>query len=235
MRGVEAGVIRQAQQTGHLVGLDPGRRAIFTSAVHTATAQAHLGDAQLSHSHKYKICSWSAKRWHEESGSNERKQKAKAWLEEEPVLHNAMLQTPTPKTASVQLYTLHITHRLQHTDAVVDFYSKPKHRKLRRKAKIRRQKALQKVCNSISLGNHKTVVAYGDAGFSCSSKGLAATPTSSLRRKLASTCRVCDVDEFRTSMLCCACHQKMSGMPLIPRVSDRGCDHPRPGELPALQ
>ena len=79
-----------------------------------------------------------------------------------------MLNTPTPKVATVQLYTTHITHRLQHADAVADFYSKPKHRKLRRKAKIRRQKALQKFCNRISLGSHKTVVAYGDANFSCS-------------------------------------------------------------------
>ena len=235
VRGMEAGVIMQAQQTGHLVGVDPGRRAIFTAAVHTDTAAAHLGDTHLDQTTKYRTFSWSAKRWHEESGSNERKQKAKTWLEEEPLLHQAMLNTPTPKVATVQLYTAHILHRLQHAEAVGDFYSKPKHRKLRRKAKIRRQKALQKACNDISLRSHKTVVAYGDAGFSCSSRGLAPTPTSSLRRKLGNTCRVCDVDEFRTSMLCCACHNTMTGMPLVPRVSDRGCKHPRPGELLALQ
>ena len=76
------------------------------------------------------------------------------------------------------------------------------------------QFAMASMCNSITGGKADTIVAYGDAKFACSGKGNEATPTTSVRRRLGTQCRVYDVDEFRTSKLCCACHSEMAGMPL---------------------
>ncbi|KAL3142401.1 hypothetical protein ABBQ38_002736 [Trebouxia sp. C0009 RCD-2024] len=237
VRGVDAEAIRQVasstnpQQEGYLVALDPGRRSIFTAVVHdpnpNVDSQQHLQDPQPHSLDKYFSLSWSNKRWHEVSGSNESKAKSKHWLQEAPAVQAALLSTPSPKTASTQAFGQHIQHRLQHADAVLSHFLRPRHCKLRRKRKMRYQKALQEVCSTISQGNRNTIVGYGDARFHSSSKGLAPTPTTALRRHLGTTCRVCDVDEFRTSMLCCACHRPMVGMPLQPMLS--------PGELLAPQ
>ena len=223
VRGVDAGAIKQAQLDGRLVAVDPGRRSIFTAAVHDREGleQDLQADSPIP-SQRYPRFSWSNKRWHEVSGTNEHNAKSRKWLQDAPALHANLLSTPTAKVADTEAFGQHIRHRLQHAVAVQRHFSKPCHRKLRRKRKIRRQKALQEVCNTISLHRSKRVVAFGDAKFSSSSKGLAPTPTSSLRRHLGNTCRVCDVDEFRTSMLCCACHRAMVGMPI-------------PGKLLALQ
>ena len=161
-------------------------------------------------------------RWHEVSRSKEHKAKSDNWLQDAPALRANLLSTPTPKVADTQAFGNHINHRLQHALSVQQHFTKPCQCKLRRKRKVRQQKALQEVCNTISLHSSKTVVAYGDAKFSSSSRGLAPTPTCSLRRHLGTTCTVCDVDEFRTSMLCCECHRAMVGMPI-------------PGKLLALQ
>ena len=232
VRGIEPEAIRQvasctsAQQEGYLVALDPGRRSIFTAVEHTPprACEQHLQDTSPPATSKYLSFSWSNKRWHEVSGTNEHKAKSAKWLQDAPAVEKALLETPSAKTANIQAFEQHIKHRLQHADAVLSHFSKPCHRKMKRKKKIRRQKALHEVCKTISRGSCNTIVGYGDARFSSSSKGLAPTPTSSLRRHLGRSCRVCDVDEFRTSMLCCACHRPMDGMPLR-----------RHGEPPVMQ
>lgn len=222
IRGITADSLKQARMKGdRMVGLDPGRRDIFTAVIHQEGAEQHLQSAHPTKSDKYCSLSWSNKRWHEVSGSKEHSAKSTYWLQANPVLHNALLQTPTAKVASERAFCAHIAHRMQHAAAVAQHFSQPCHRKLRRKRKIRQQAALQQACNTISERKRTTVVAYGDAKFASSSKGLAPTPTSSLRRQLARTCKVCDVDEFRTSQLCCACHRVMPGMRI-------------PGELPPL-
>ena len=223
VRGTDAAVIKQAQLDGQLAAVDPGRRSIFTAAVHNREGmEQHLQAASPTLSQRYRTFSWSSSRWHEVSGSKEHKAKSDKWLQDAPAIRANLLSTPTPKVADTHAFGSHIHHRLQHALAVQQHFTKPCHRKLRRKRKIRQQKALQEVCNTISLHSSKTVVAYGDAKFNSSSRGLAPTPTSSLRRHLGTTCTVCDVDEFRTSMLCCACHRAMVGMPI-------------PGKLLALQ
>ncbi|KAL3143371.1 hypothetical protein ABBQ38_002201 [Trebouxia sp. C0009 RCD-2024] len=175
VRGVDAEAIRQVasstnpQQEGYLVALDPGRRSIFTAVVHdpnpNVDSQQHLQDPQPHSLDKYFSLSWSNKRWHEVSGSNESKAKSKHWLQEAPAVQAALLSTPSPKTASTQAFGQHIQHRLQHADAVLSHFLRPRHRKLRRKRKMRYQKALQEVCSTISQGNRNTIVGYGDARF----------------------------------------------------------------------
>lgn len=62
----------------------------------------------------------------------------------------------------------------------------------------------------LGMWRSDVVVAFGDAGFSHTSRGLAAGPTKGLKRNLARYCAVVDVDEFRSSKLCSRCFEVLS-------------------------
>ena len=205
-----------------IVGLDPGRNSLFTAVVHEQQATSSLQAAQLV---KHKVLSWTRSRWQEESGIKHSKLKRELWLRDDPELHDNLLETPTAKVASSAAFGQHISHRLQHTAAAVAYYGARRYRQLRWGRYRKKQRAMAKMCNSIAgpRSNRRlkadTLVAYGDAKFACCGKGNEATPTSSLRRALGAVCHVCEVDEFRTSRNCCACHHEMIGMPL-PSLGD---------------
>lgn len=208
---------RNIGQPQRIVGLDPGRKSLFTAAIHSQSAADSL---QQQHSFgangtKYSTLSWSSGRWREASGINYRLNKTGLWLGQNFTLKDALEATPSAKVATVALFTQHITHRMQYEAAAVDHFGDRRHRQLRRRTFIKTQQAYSALCRSISAGSQDTVVAYGDASFSSSCcKGNPSTPTVSLRRNLGYHCKVYDTDEFRTSRLCCACKTAMDGMPL---------------------
>ncbi|KAL3141215.1 hypothetical protein ABBQ38_003554 [Trebouxia sp. C0009 RCD-2024] len=213
---------RNIGQPQRIVGLDPGRKSLFTAAIHSQSAADSL---QQQHSFgangtKYSTLSWSSGRWREASGVNYRLNKTGLWLGQN-FTQDALEATPSAKVATVALFTQHITHRMQYEAAAVDHFGDRRHRQLRRRTFIKTQQAYSALCRSISAGSQDTVVAYGDASFSSSCcKGNPSTPTVSLRRNLGYHCKVYDTDEFRTSRLCCACKTAMDGMPLP--VTERG-------------
>ena len=51
-----------------------------------------------------------------------------------------------------------------------------------------------------------TVVAFGNAAFAHNSKGRVSSLTQGFKNKLAASCRFFEVDEHKTSALCCACN-----------------------------
>ena len=203
----------QLGQAPRIVGLDPGRKALFTAVVHSQPAADSLHRGRPCEN-KYDTLSWSCSRWQEASGIKHRLRKSELWLNRKPALKAALLDTPTAKVSSTDQFVLHIKHRLQHAPEAIGHFGDRRHRQLRWRSYIKRQQAYAAICKTISNGNRDTVVAYGDASFSSSSKGNPSTPTVSLRRQLGGRCRVYDTDEFRTSMLCCACWTPMKGMPL---------------------
>lgn len=204
-------------QTQRIVGLDPGRKSLFTAVVHSQSAADSLQTQRLNGltRNKYPTLSWSSGRWREASGINHRLHKTELWLGRDDTLKAALESTPSAKVATVALFSQHIEHRMQYEAAAVDHFGDRRHRQLRWRTFIRRQQAYTAICQSISAGSKDTVVAYGDASFSSSCcKGNPSTPTVSLRRNLGYHCKVFDTDEFRTSRLCCACKTAMDGMPL---------------------
>ncbi|KAA6418449.1 MAG: hypothetical protein FRX49_11609 [Trebouxia sp. A1-2] len=210
----------QLLQAPRIVGLDPGRKALFTAVVHSQPAADSLHRGRPCES-KYDTLSWSCSRWQEASGIKHRLRKSELWLNRKPALKAALLDTPTAKVWSTDQFMLHIKHRLQHAPEAIAHFGDRRHRQLRWSTYIKRQQAYAAVCKAISNGSRDTVVAYGDASFSSSCcKGNPSTPTVSLRRQLGGRCRVYDTDEFRTSKLCCACRTPMKGMPLP--VTERG-------------
>ncbi len=214
VRGLSDRNIGQAQR---IVGLDPGRKSLFTAAIHSQSASDSLQQQRTFETNgaKYSTLSWSSGRWREASGINYRLNKTQLWLGQNFTLKAALEATPSAKVATVELFTLHIAYRMQHEAAAAHHFGDRRHRQLRWRTFIKRQQAYTAICRTISAGSKDTVVAYGDASFSSSCcKGNPPTPTVSLRRNLGYHCKVFDTDEFRTSRLCCACKSAMDGMPL---------------------
>ena len=156
---------------------------------------------------RYDTLTCSKSRWQEESGHRHRQEKTANWMQADPDLAGILEEMPSAKVASTAALGQHILYRLQHLSIVLDHFCAPEYQMLRWATFRKRQSAMANMCNVITDKDSNTVVGYGDAAFNCS------TPTSSLRRRLRSLCVVYDVDEFRTSKLCCACHQPMTGMP----------------------
>ncbi len=205
---------RHLVQPACIVGLDPGRKALFTAVVHSQQAADGL-QAGRPCEHRSDNLSWSCSRSQEAAGIKYRLLKTELWISRKPGLNAALLATPTAKVASSAQFLHHIRHRMQHTAAAQTHFGDRRHRQLRWRSFIKRQQAYTAICKEISGGSKETVVAYGDAKFSSSCcKGNPSTPIVSLRRKLGHCCQVYDTDEFRTSKLCCACKTAMDGMPL---------------------
>ncbi|DBA87743.1 TPA: hypothetical protein ACH3X1_004744 [Trebouxia sp. C0004] len=212
---------RHLIQPPRIVGLDPGRKALFTAVVHSQQAADSLHGGRLCQS-KYANLSWSCSRWREASSIKFRLQKAELWISRKPALDAALKATPTAKVASSAQFLQHIRHRMQHTAAAQAHYGDRRHRQMRWQSFIKQQQAYSAICKTISGGSSDTVVACGDAKFSSSCcKGNPSTPIVSLQRKLGNCCQVYDTDEFRTSKLCCACKTAMDGMPLPPLGNPR--------------
>ena len=205
---------RNIGQIHRVVGLDPGRKSLFTAAIHSQSAADSLQE-QRSHGTKYSTLSWSSNRWREASGINYRLHKTQLWFCRNFNLKATLEETPSAKVATVALYMEHIQYRMQYETAAVAHFGDRRHRQLRWRTFIKRQQAYSAICRAISAGSADTIVAYGDASFSSSSgRGNPSTPTVSLHRILGYHCKVFDTDEFRTSRLCCACNTPMGGMPL---------------------
>ena len=160
---------------------------------------------------RYENITWSYPRWKEESGHKYRAEKTSEWMQAEPDLQDVLEQMPSAKTSSTAAYEQHLQYRLQHLQLCVDHFCNKRNRALRWDTFRKRQAALASMCNMITAYSKDAMVGYGDGRFS--SQG----PTQSLRRRLRSLCHVYDVDEFRTSKLCSACHHSMTGMPSGPQ------------------
>ena len=226
----------QLLQAPRIVGLDPGRKALFTAVVHSQPAADSLHRGRPCES-KYDTLSWSCSRWQEASGIKHRLRKSELWLSRKPALQAALLDTPTAKVSSTDQFVLHIKHRLQHAPEAIAHFGDRRHRQLRWRSYIKRQQAYAAICKTVSNGRRDTVVAYGDASFSSSCcKGNPSTPTVSLRRQVGRQCRVYDTDEFRTSQLCCACRTPMNGMPLpvTGKSTPSTCNHSANRQLAPL-
>ncbi|DBB01112.1 TPA: hypothetical protein ACH3X1_001004 [Trebouxia sp. C0004] len=198
---------RRLVQLARIVGLDPGRKALFTAVVHSQQASDSL-QGKRPCEHRCDSVSWSCSRWQEAAGIKYRLHKTGLWISRKTDLNAALLATPTAKVASSAQFLHHIRHRMQHTAAAQTHFGDRRHRQLRWRSFIKRQQAYSAICKEISGGSSDTVVAYGDAKFSSSCcKGNPSTPTVSLRRKLGHCChgtRQYDTDEFRTNkaLLC---------------------------------
>lgn len=149
---------------------------------------------------------WSKSRWQEESGNKHAVKKAAQWLKADHNLEGVFEDMPTAKVGTVAAFQHHLSHKLRHMPLLHAHFHHKRNTALRWRSYRKRQAAMSHICDAITGKHRHTLVGFGDGRFS------SAGPTQSLRRRLRSQCCLYDVDEFRTSMLCCACHQRMAGM-----------------------
>ena len=123
------------------------------------------------------------------------------------------LATPSPRCYSVAAFQVYLHHVLAHKDALLEFYGSLRWRRLRWKSHINRTKAYDELCQRVTGGDPETVVAFGDGRFSSSSRGHAPGPVKTLYRELKRRLRgrMRKVDEFRTSIVCSKCRERMDG------------------------
>ena len=173
VRGLPDKHIGEAQR---IVGLDPGRKALFTAIIHSQSAADSL-KAQRSHGSKYTTISWGSSKWHEANGTTYLLHKTNLWLNKKPAFKDALQDTPSAKVASIASHVEHIQHRMQHEAGAVDHFEDMRHRNLRWRTFIKRQQAYTSICKDISAGSADTVVAYGYASFSFSSSCCKGKPS----------------------------------------------------------
>ena len=127
-------------------------------------------------------------------------------MQSDPDMQDVFVEVPSAKVATIAAYQRHLQHRMQHLQLCLNHFCTKQYRALRWDTYRKRQAALANMCNVIRGNRKDAIVGYGDGSFSSTG------PTTSLRRRLRSMCHVYDVDEFRTSKLCSACHHPMAGM-----------------------
>jgi len=213
------------QTAGRTVGLDPGRNHLFVAVVHSQRAHNMIGMSQPTPADKYETFGWSRSKWYDSSGIDCRNARCTEWLSQTPLVESLLQTMPSAKVASTAMFGVHVHYRLQYLAPVLHLYTARRFRKLRWSRHIKKQRAMSAMCNDITACNSSTVVAFGDASFRHFGRGNAATPTKALRTALGQRCHVFDVDEFRTSALCCACKHRMRGMPLPTALGETAALH----------
>ena len=93
-----------------IVGLDPGRKALFTAVVHSQQAANSLQEKRPCE-HRCESLSGSCSRWQEAAGIKYRLHKTDLWISRKPDLNAALLATPTVKVASSAQFLYQICHR----------------------------------------------------------------------------------------------------------------------------
>jgi hypothetical protein len=191
-----------------LIGIDPGKKAMFTSAEAIAS--------QNNQKTRYATQTCSAAQWLNDSGANKAQKNRKKWaadVERSVPGYSAWLSgMPSTKVVSSAEMLAHIRH-LCHADmyqALMRAHGARKIRQQKRRNYIKRQSALAEVTKLIvdsdEASDKKVVVVFGAAQFQC------VGPVSKLRKALAKHEKVDTVihfDEFRTSMLASCCAHKI--------------------------
>jgi hypothetical protein len=194
-----------------IIGLDPGRKNIFTAVVHSKESMETL-QAPNGENIRNEVIHWSRGRFYRECGYHKRTRLTKEWSEANPRIKEFGEKVPSSKVADLVSYLERVRFCLAYLDDLFSFYSSKRMKRLKWSTYIRRQQTYEKITKSLTGGHKRTIVAYGDASFTSSARGNVAVPTSTLRRKISSRCRVVEIDEFRTSLLCCSCHSEMKGL-----------------------
>jgi Putative transposase DNA-binding domain len=178
-----------------VVGCDPGRKEVFTYALESGKS-GKLSNGQYYHSSHFKKNNFIKKKMLKENN-----------------LNNILLQTPTIKTISLQQTILHYQYIQPKFNQILNLKMKKKWRKLNLDSYLMKKKTLDSTIKQIiyETGVEKSniIVGFGDASFSHTSKGYAASPRRKWvteRMKRIHGLNVIPIWEFNTSRVCANCH-----------------------------
>jgi hypothetical protein len=191
-----------------LIGIDPGKKAIFTSVEALAP--------QNNQKTRYAKKTCSGRQWLNDSGANRAQINRAKWaadVERSVPGYAAWLSgMPSTKVVTSADMLAHVSHlcRADMFQMLMHANGARKVRQQKRRNYIKRQSALADITNRIvadeEAPNKKVVIVFGAAQFQC------VGPVSKLRKSLKQHEKVDTVvhfDEFRTSMLASCCAHKI--------------------------
>ena len=209
-------VLEQCRHRGlpsRVIAIDPGFNAPFTGAVYDPRAELSL---MQPGNVPFEAVTWSAGRYHRERGNAYAYHQMRRWTEACPDIKTFNETVPSAKTASLSGYSNRILHVMSALPLLLGFYvQKRRVRRCRWYNHMRKQASMESMVAAIAgTTRHdeqrNVLVAYGNAAMHAV-KGTKPVVQKGLRQKLRGRCMFVDVDEFRTSKLCCACHGEMEG------------------------
>ena len=179
-------------QYEQLFGLDPGVRALHTSCNEEGDI---IQTTTREYRHKSKMIYACKKRenWYKKWGYYE------YWK-----------KIPTFKTIKLNKMKSYLDYVLPKLNILFGFHKEKGFRGLKFRSYCRSKATLTEICKKIANGK-KTLVGFGDYS---QQHGLVkshpTTPILKFKRELKKFCNVIDIDEYRTSKTCNACHKEIT-------------------------
>ena len=116
-------------------------------------------------------------------------------------------------SCSPKYYEEYTKWKLKHLLYLQELYGKRKIARLKMEKIMRVEKTLHLIKNNMAPKNKHTLIMWGDATIASNSpvKGYVRTPKNRLLEILKQhrSCQVVMQDEFRTTKLCCKCHEEL--------------------------
>jgi hypothetical protein len=186
-------------QNQELIALDPGLRMLFVGCNNKDNT----------------IISCSGKSYYHDTGINRINYKQRRHYNKDEIVLSYIRNMPIGKTNDITEFCKHLRYCLNKLDPVLEFHYKNPFRKWHFTKYILEKKKINELCQLISKKRDinepsKVVVGFGDWSNPHDSiiRGHKRGPVLKLKKHLQKWCKVIDVNEFRTSKLCCKCHNE---------------------------
>ena len=184
------------QKGDNVIGIDPGLRYTF-----------------VGYNNNDEIVKCSGKHYYHQAGVNTKNYKQKRCYKRNQEFMDYKANMPSPKTDDIKELCKYVTYALKGIDNAFEVHYKNPFRKWRFKTFIQKQKTFNEICKSITKKRHindtsiNSYIGFGDWSNPNDSiiKGHKRGPVLEIKKTLKKWCKVVDVDEFRTSKLCCCC------------------------------
>lgn len=181
-----------------IVGIDPGLRYTF-----------------VGYNNQNEVVKCSSKEYYHNADFNWKNMKQQRCYTKHQEFKDFIANMPSPKTNSIEELMTYIEYSLKGLDNALKVHFDNPFRKWKFKTYIKKQKTFVSICKTITKkksinDSSKVIVGFGDWSNPRDSiiKGHRRGPVKEIKNALKKWCKVIDVDEFRTSKLCCSCHHE---------------------------
>jgi len=176
------------EKNDRVIGVDPGRACLFTGV-------------EILPGNKRKVYKLSRPRYYLECGFTLANKRKDNWNKGIQSSLNDMSEHST-KGTSMKTFLGYLGAVLHHYDSLWGEYLKRRWGRQRFATYSGKQSTVHRFLKSLDDGSgRRTVLAYGDAGFSSNGPGELSVPTSGLVKACAKKYKVAMIDEFRTSQI----------------------------------
>jgi hypothetical protein len=219
MAGLEAYEDGSVGSKATIIGLDPGKKSAATFVRHSRAAQLELlscrNRGSAASGCRYETGSITANEWIYISGQKLFTKKVKKRLSVNCPEWNCV---PSVKTAEVDEFLYAYAYRNSLVERLeAAFFTNLWHPKQKMRKWVKRQQALEtavaKVCGTKDHREQKkTIVAFGDGDMSTNTRGLAPIMSTAFAKKMKQNTTVVFINEYKTSELCCCCHETLKNV-----------------------